>query len=92
MHYYLCFFLIRIFEVVHITLFFSVEGQKKVDLNELVESVHMIDSLAVENGGKVEYGGWFEPQHCKPRAKVMTLQLTFYLFLFSFIKFLTFVR
>ena len=54
--------------------FFSTEGLKKVNVKQLVDSVHLVDTLSVENGGLVEFGGWWEPKHCKPRTKVRELE------------------
>ncbi|XP_065051685.1 beta-1,4-galactosyltransferase 6-like [Rhopilema esculentum] len=48
----------------------KLEGLKKINVKQLVDSVHLVDTLSVENGGLVEFGGWWEPKHCKPRTKV----------------------
>lgn len=54
-------------------LFAFVVGQKKINVKALHDTIHMLDSLSVDNGGTVEFGGWWKPNHCKPRATVCIL-------------------
>ncbi|XP_065053760.1 beta-1,4-galactosyltransferase 5-like [Rhopilema esculentum] len=48
-------------------------GSLRVDINKMVQEAANIDNLSIKNGGKVHLGGWWRPEHCKPKYKVAFL-------------------
>ena len=46
------------------------EGQKAVTVTKIQKSLHLLDALSIDNGGYVQFGGWWKPEHCRPRSHV----------------------
>ena len=66
------------------SIFINTEGQKAVNVKRIQESLHLLDTLSVDNGGNVKFGGWWKPENCKPRSKVSLLVYFNVLFSYSY--------